>query len=145
MKTLDTLTAMATHLPASVCAPMRAILADLSDYWNHTDIEQVSFSHLFDSPVFLIEAVEELAHVLSLDEASGNRVPVLVLTSAAFDSAHWTEGGSFAVLGTIETSNGGPQYFIPKAIADLVPNVGESIRLKALELEHGASEEGEEA
>lgn len=138
MKTLDTLAAMAANLPVSAYAPMRVILAGLSDFWDHGDIEQVSFSHLFDSPVFLIEAVEELAHVRSFDEIGGERISVLALASAAFDVAHWTEDGAFAVLGTIETANGGPQFYIPKAIADLTPKVGESIRLKALE-------EGEEA
>ncbi|MED5546002.1 MAG: hypothetical protein VYD90_12185 [Pseudomonadota bacterium] len=134
MKTIDTLAAMAANLPASACKPMRTILADLSDHWDRADIEQVSFAHLFDSPVFLIEAIEELAHVRSFDEIGGERVSVLASASAAFDIAHWTEDGAFAVLGTIETANGGPQFYIPKAIADQAPEVDESVRLKAQEV-----------
>lgn len=133
MKSFDTLAAMATHFPEAACTPMRAILTEFPEWWDHTDIEQVSFSQVLDSPIFLIEAVEELAHVRPYEDSDGEPLSMLTAPSAAFDFAHWTDGGDFAVMGVVETTNGGPQFYIPAHIAAQAPNVAVSIQMKQVE------------
>lgn len=133
MKSFDTLAAMANQFPEAACAPMRAILANFPEWWDHTDIEQVSFSQVLDSPIFLIEAVEELARVQPYEERDGEPLSVLTAASAAFDFAYWTEGGDFAVMGVVETTNGGPQFYIPAHIAAQAPYVAVSIQMKQAE------------
>ncbi|EJU14236.1 hypothetical protein LH128_04796 [Sphingomonas sp. LH128] len=131
MKSFDTLTAMASHLPAEACAQMRTILADFPDHWDHPDIEHVSFTQLIDSPVFLVEAADDLAQVRSLDEDEGQRLSLLQAASGWFDIAEWRCGGAFAVFCAIDSANGGAKFYVPRQIADAVPNVAESIRLKS--------------
>lgn len=133
MKSFDTLAAMATHFPEAACAPMRAILSEFPEWWDNTDIEQVSFSQVLDSPIFLIEAVEELAHVKPYEDSAAEPMSVLTAPSAAFDFAYWTEDGAFAVMGVVETTNGGPQFYIPAHIATQAPYVAVSIQMKQAE------------
>lgn len=131
MKTFDTLATMAAHLPAEACAQMRAILAEFPDHWDHTDIEQVSFTQLIDSPVFLVETVDDLAQVRSLDEDEDRRLSLIQAASGWFDIAEWRCGGTYAVFCAIDSTNGGAKFYVPRTIADQVPNVAESIRLKS--------------
>jgi len=126
MKTIDTLQDMAASLPPCLCASIAAIVAELADYFDGATIETVSFSQLWDSPISLVETVQDLATISSADPRHAS---LLAGASAAFDIAHWSEDGAFAVLGTIDTPLGGPQYIIPRAIADQAPHVAESIRL----------------
>lgn len=131
MKSFDTLAAMGTHLPPEACAQLRAILAEFPDHWDHPEIEHVSFTQLIDSPVFLAEAVDDLALVRSLDEDEGKRLSILQAASGWYDIAEWRCGGAFAVFCSIDSTNGGAKFYVPRAIADEVPHVAESIRLKS--------------
>ncbi|MFD1959124.1 hypothetical protein ACFSHP_08625 [Novosphingobium panipatense] len=92
MKSFDTLTTMADHLPAEACAQMRAILEEFPDHWDHPNIEQVSFTQLIDSPVFLVETLDDLAQVRSLDENEDQRLSLLQAASGWFDIAEWRCG-----------------------------------------------------
>lgn len=131
MKSFDTLAAMAGHLPPEACAQMRAILAEFPDHWDHPDVEHVSFAQLIDSPVFLAETVDDLAQVRSLDENEDQRLSLLKAASGWFDIAEWRCGGAYAVFCAIDSTNGGAKFFVPRPIADQVPNVADSIRLKS--------------
>lgn len=130
MIAMDSLEEMAALLPAGVCAWMGDVLAELASHLDGPR-EQASFTDLFGSPAFLVEAVEDLGFVRSFEEGASGRLSVLEAPSEWFDIARWAEDGAFAVLGTIETSDGGPVYYIPASVTDLVPNVAESIRRKA--------------
>ncbi|MFC3214131.1 hypothetical protein [Novosphingobium panipatense] len=130
MKSFDTLTTMADHLPAEACAQMRAILEEFPDHWDHPNIEQVSFTQLIDSPVFLVETLDDLAQVRSLDENEDQRLSLLQAASGWFDIAEWRCGGAYAVFCAIDSTNGGAKFYVPRTIADQVPNVAGSIRLK---------------
>lgn len=127
MQTIDTLKTMVALLPQTVCDSMAAILRELTEYFDGATIETVSFTRLWDYPIFLVETVRDLSAICAAD----SQASLLVAPSGAFDIARWTEDGAYAVLGTIETALGGPQYVIPKAIADQCANVAESIRLAA--------------
>ena len=129
MKTFNTLADMAQHIPASSQTHLRAIIDDLSEYWDQSDIQKVSFVRLFDHPVYLIECTAELSAVQVCDQNGADGGGLQAAASADFDIAYWTDDGSCAVLGNIETANGGPQYFIPKAIAEQVPYVGASVQM----------------
>lgn len=131
MKSFDTLATMADYLPAEACAQMRAILEEFPDHWDHPDIEQVSFTELIDSPIFLVETVEDLTQVRSLDEDEDRRLSIVQAASGWFDIAEWRCGESYAVFCAIDSNNGGAKFYVPRAIADRVPHVAESIRLKA--------------
>lgn len=125
MKTFDTLETMAAVLPPSVCGSIAAILHGLTDYFDGATIETVSFTRLWDYPIFLVETVGDLSAIYP----ACSQASLLMAPSGAFDIARWAEDEAYAVLGTVETALGGPQYVIPKAIADQCPNVAESIRL----------------
>lgn len=131
MKSFDTLATMADYLPAEACAQMRAILAEFPEHWDHPDIEQVSFTLLIDSPVFLVETVDDLAQVRSLEEDEGQRVSLIQAASGWFDIAEWRCGGTYAVFCAIDSTNGGAKFYVPRAIADEAPHVAQSIRLKS--------------
>ncbi|WP_324698534.1 hypothetical protein [Novosphingobium sp. RL4] len=131
MKSFDTLATMAAYLPAEACAQMRAIIAEFPDHWDHPDIEQVSFTLLIDSPVFLVETVEDLVQVRSLDEDEDQRLSLLQAASGWFDVAEWRCDKAYAVFCAIDSTNGGAKFYVPRSIADRVPHVAESIRLKA--------------
>lgn len=130
MKTIDNLNEMAAALPIDIYRSIRTIIDTLEDYWDNESASEISFSSVFDSSMFVVEEIEDLALIFTFEEGPNGRLSVQDTPSKWFDTAYWTEDGAFAVLGTIETSVGGPQYFIPRAIADQVPNVAESIRLK---------------
>jgi hypothetical protein len=121
---------MERHLPEGICDAMRGVLAGLEGYFDGAPKEEVSFTKLFGSPMFLVEEVEELAQVRSFEQGPAGRFSVLDAPSQWFDVAEWIEAGEFALLMTIESCDGGPRYYIPRKVADQAPNVAESIRLK---------------
>lgn len=129
MKTIDTLQSMATYLPPDLCQDTAAILSTLTGYFDGKTIDTVSFTQLWDYPIYLVETLEDLAIIAIDGPAEGPAPSLLAAPCGAFDIARWTKDEAYAVLGTIMTDLGGPQYVIPKAIADLCPNVAESIRM----------------
>lgn len=131
MKTIDTLKAMADLLPSDLCRPTATIVSELSEFYDGATANTVSFTALWGAPIYLVETVEDLALVLSCDEGPYGRLSILAAASGAFDLASWSDNHAYAILGTIESNDGGPQYIIPKAIADQCANVAESIRLAA--------------
>jgi hypothetical protein len=126
MKVMDSLAEMRTHLPEGACRCMMEVVEGLFDYIEGP-IEHASFTELLGGPAYLIERVEELAAVRSTDEFDGRRLSLAESASAAFDIAGWVGDGAFARFCVIEGSDGGPQYFIPRPIADEATTVADSI------------------
>lgn len=126
MRTFDNLAAMRACLSEGACAPTAEVMEDMCDYIDGP-IEHASFTALFGAPVYLVERVDDLRKVLSFDEASGRRVSLADAASAAFDLAEWIDDGQFARFVTIESAEGGPQYLVPRHVADQADTVGESI------------------
>lgn len=126
MKIFDNLAAMRACLPEGACAPVAQVLTDMRNYIEGA-IEEASFTALLGAPVYLVEWVEDLRAVLSFDETNGKRVSLAEAASGAFDVAEWIDGGRFARFGTIESAEGGPQYLVPRTVADQVRFVGDSI------------------
>ncbi len=131
MKIIDNLAAMRACLPEGACAPTAQVLADMNDYIDGS-IEQASFTELFGAPTYLIEQVEDLSAVLSFVEAEGRRVSLADAASCAFDVAEWIDEGRFARFVTIETADGGPQYLVPRHVAEQVSFVRQSIEQRVL-------------
>ena len=127
MRIFDNLVAMRACLPEGACAPVVQVLTDMLDCIDGT-IEEASFTALLGAPVYLVERVEDLGSVLSFDETNGKRVSLAEAASGAFDVAEWIDEGRFARFVTIESAEGGPQYIVPRNVADQVRFVGESIK-----------------
>ncbi|WP_203310067.1 hypothetical protein [Sphingomonas beigongshangi] len=131
MKTFDSLAEMRAFLPEGACAPTAAVLTSMRDYIEGP-LEEASFTALFGATAYLVEQVEDLSAVLSFDEVDGRRVSLFDAASCAFDVAEWIDDGRFARFVTIESAEGGPQYLIPREVADQFKSVRESIEsLKA--------------
>lgn len=126
MKTFDNLAAMRACLPEAACAPTAAILASMKDYIEGP-LEEASFTALFGAQAYLVERVEDLGAVLSFDEVDGHRVSLIDAASGAFDVAEWIDDGRFARFVTIESAEGGPQYLVPRNVADRSNFVGGSV------------------
>lgn len=134
MKVFDNLAAMLAVLTEGACAPTRLALSEFGmDGPGAT--EQASFTALFGYPLYLIEEVEELRFVLSFEEIDGCRRSLADDSSGAFDVAEWVDDGRFARFVTIESGEGGPQYLVPRAVADRQQSVAESIKLFECALE----------
>jgi hypothetical protein len=128
MKVFDNLAAMRACLPKGACVPIAQVLTDMEDYIDGP-IEQASFTHLFGAPAYLVEQVEDLGAILSFDRVEGRRVSLAAAASCAFDVAEWIDDGRFARFVTIETADGGPQYLVPRHVADSVSFVSMSVEL----------------
>ncbi len=126
MKTFDNLAAMRACLPEGACAPTAAVLASMQDYIDGP-LEEASFTAVFSAPAYLVEQVEDLGAVLSFDEVNGRRVSLIDAASGAFDVAEWIDEGRFARFVTIESAEGGPQYVVPRDVADQSVFVSRSI------------------
>jgi hypothetical protein len=126
MKTFDNLAAMRACLPEGACAPTAAVLASMQDYIDGLS-EEASFTALFGALAYLVEQVEDLGAVLSFDEVDGRRVSLIDAASGAFDVAEWIDDGRFARFVTIENAEGGPQYLVPRDVANRSMFVKESI------------------
>lgn len=127
MKEFDNLATMRACLPDEACAPTAAVLAGMQDYIDGS-IEEASLTALFGAPVYLVEQVDDLRAVCSFEVVRGRRVSLLDGASDAFDVAEWIAGGLFARFVTIESAEGGPQYLVPREIADQVAFVGDAIQ-----------------
>lgn len=114
------------HLSEGACAPMVAVIERVADYIDGP-IEQASIAELLGGPVYLIEHVAELAEIRSVEEREGVRVSLADDASGWFDIAEWIDGGHFARFATIETADGGPQFIVPRHIADRAASVAQSI------------------
>ena len=132
MRRMDNLREMALCLPPAIVTSMAAVIADLADYLDGVEPGEASFADLLDSPAYLVEAVEDLAHVRSFEERGGARLSLLDGPSGWFDIAEWLDNGNFARFVSIDSSEGGAQFFIPRAIADKVASVSESIERKQI-------------
>lgn len=130
MKVLDNLIEMRAYMSDGACAPMRAVLQSMADFIEGPP-ECASFTALLGAPAYLIERVDELAEVVSAEEGNGGYVSLADGPSAWFDIAEWIDGGSFARFATIVGPEGGPQYLVPKRIADQAESVALSIELTA--------------
>ncbi len=126
MRILDNLAAMRACLSPGACAPTERVMVGMRDFIDGS-IEQASFTALFGAPAYLVERIEDLSEVRSSDGGQGGRVSLADGPSEWFDVAEWIDGGLFARFITIETAEGGPQYIVPRAIADQQENVGLSI------------------
>lgn len=126
MKTFDNLAAMRACLPEGACAPTATVLASMQDYIDGPP-EMASFTALFGAPAYLVERVEDLGAVLSFDEVDGRRVSLIDAPSGAFDVAEWIDDGRFARFVTIESAEGGPQYLVPRDVADRCKFVSGSV------------------
>lgn len=126
MKTFDSLAEMRACLPDGACAPTAAALVSMQDYIEGP-LEEASFTALFGAPAYLVEQVEDLGAVLSFDEVDGRRVSLSDASSGAFDVAEWVDDGRFARFVTVESADGGPQYLVPRHVADRSQFVGASI------------------
>ncbi len=94
-----------------------------------TQLLQFDFTDLLGGPIHLIENTSDLAAV-QLAETDGDRqLSVIDSASEWFDIAQWIDDGHYAWLVIVEGNGGGPQYLIPRRIADQIPNVEASIRL----------------
>lgn len=130
MKVLDSLDQMREHLPEGSCAPMVAVLEMMADYIDGP-LGLASFTELFGAPAFLIEQVEELALVRSVEERDGRRLSLADCASGWFDIAEWIDDGSFARFVAIDGADGGAQFYVPRVITDQVSSVEKSIQLTA--------------
>ena len=128
MKVMDNLEEMRVHLPEAACARMVAVIEAMRDYVEGS-LEQASFTELFGAPAYLIEQVEELASVQSAEEREGRRLSLAEGASGWFDIAEWVDSGEFARFVTIDGPDGGPQFLVPKRIADETSAVEDSIKL----------------
>ncbi len=127
MKMMDSLAEMERVLPAEICRATRALLEGLEDFFDGASIELVSLTQLLGGPAYLVERVEDLAAVRSFDDGSDGRLSLLDGTSGAFDIAEWIACGSFARFVAIDSAEGGAQFFVPRYIANVAPNVIASI------------------
>jgi hypothetical protein len=127
---LNNLRQMRAHLPETMCARVEAIVRETLGLPSDVSADDIDFAGVFGCPMFLVEIVADLAAVRSFDKGPNGRLSLLDAASEWFDIARWDEGGAYAVFATVESADGGPQWFIPRDIAVLVPNVGASIDVK---------------
>lgn len=130
MRIIDNYRQMRQHLPKSSCAMMLEIVTDLGEFIDGA-IDQASFTKLVGGPVYLIEDIDELDLIRSPAPVRGRSLSLLQAESAWFDIAEWTADKKYARFVIIESSEGGPQYFVPRAIAETTSNVLRSIELTA--------------
>jgi hypothetical protein len=88
----------------------------------------------FGGDVFLIESLEDLDKIDTLVEdlnLSSNRWLNIRETASSFDQAAYLPGRAWAIMWMATNNNGGPTYFIPKAIVDQCPNIEASMKLSS--------------
>ncbi len=129
MKTMNNLAEMKRCLPEAVWTPTRQAIAGMVD--DSEQIEQISFTVVFGAPAYLIECVTDLAEVRPVDAGEGDGRSLADGPSEWFDVAEWIDHGRFARFVTIESAEGGPQYIVPRAIADQARSVGLSVGMTA--------------
>jgi hypothetical protein len=129
MKTMDNLAEMKRCLPEAAWAPTRQAIASMID--DIEQIEQVSFTEVFGAPAYLIECVADLAAVRPVDAGEREYQSLADGPSEWFDVAEWIDHGRFARFVTIASAEGGPQYIVPRAVADQVRSVGLSVCMTA--------------
>ncbi len=127
MRTMDNLAEMKRHLPEAAWAPTRQAIAGMVD--DSEQIEQVSFTEVFGAPAYLIECVTDLTAVRPVDSGEGEGRSLADGPSEWFDVAEWIDHGRFARFVTIESAEGGPQYIVPRAIADQAQSVRLSVSM----------------
>jgi hypothetical protein len=128
---IDNLREGREQLPCELQTSMTQILQGMAEFLDVAAIDEASFTALFGWPIMIVEQVEELSEVRSFEEGLHGRLSLLEAPSRWFDAARWIDGDAFALFVTIENDAGGPQFVIPRAIAEQERNVSESIRLKA--------------
>lgn len=127
---LNRLREMRRHLPPSICTPVETIVRETMALPTEAFADDIPLVEVFGSPMFLAEAVDDLRLIRSFDEGARGRLSLLDAPSPWFDIARWEADGGYAVFATIEDADGGPQFYVPAAIAAQVPNVAASIALK---------------
>lgn len=130
MKVFDDLIQARLFLPESISKTVTDIIASFANPEDE-EICQASFTELIGGPICLIERREDLAEVCTLETIGNRRLSMLEVASGWFDIAQWVDNRRFARFVIIEGNDGGPQYLIPRLIADQEPNVTASIRLTA--------------
>lgn len=128
MKTFDNLAAMRACLPEGACEPTAQAVADMEDYFEGP-MDQASFTDLFGEPLYLVEQVEDLGRVMTVEMEAGRRLSLAEAASGSFDVAEWVDAGRFARFVMVENADGGPQYLMPRGIADQVSHVATSIEM----------------
>lgn len=130
MRTLDNLAAMRACLPEGACEPTAQAVADIEDYFDGP-VDQASFTDLFGEPLYLVEQVEDLGRVITVEMEAGRRLSLAETACGSFDVAEWVDEGRFARFVIVENADGGPQYLVPGGIANQVSHVATSIELAA--------------
>ncbi|GAA3715992.1 hypothetical protein GCM10022268_25690 [Sphingomonas cynarae] len=126
---MDNLAEMKRYLPEAAWAPTRQAIAGIVD--DSEQVEKVSFTEVFGAPAYLIECVTDLAAVRPVDAGEGECRSLADEPSEWFDVAEWLDDGRFARFVTIGSVEGGPQYIVPRAIADQKRSVGLSVCMTA--------------
>jgi hypothetical protein len=92
------------------------------------------FEDDFGGDVFLIEKLEDLDQIDTLVEdlnLSSSRWLNIRESASSFDQAAYLPNRTWAILWMATNNNGGPSYFIPKAVVDQCPNIETSMRLSS--------------
>jgi hypothetical protein len=129
MKTCNTLGELRTLAPASFCSGLAELLRSIEGDLPPADLDRLDLSACLGGPVHIVEAVADLAAVRTLELDTSGRLSILATASAWFDLAEWVDDGAWALFVVIESPDGGPQFLIPRAVADMVPNVAASIAM----------------
>jgi hypothetical protein len=94
------------------------------------EITDEDFMKWYGGDAHLIENVADMyeintTHVSAEDPTQWASI---LERSDVFDICRWLEGGAYVEICMMTTDAGGHSYFIPKWLADQVPNVERSIR-----------------
>lgn len=127
---MSNLREMRKHLPSTIGDKVEAVVRETVAVPPPVVVDDIAFVGVFGSPMFIVEKVEDLAAVRSFEEGPNGRLSLLDAASEWFDIARWEEGSDYAVFAAVDSADGGPQWFVPKSIADAVPTVAASIELK---------------
>lgn len=92
--------------------------------------EDIKFDNYFGGRVYLLENYDELEGILTTEESEDDPTQWASILEKpdAFDDCRYIAENKYVLIYNATTDSGGSTYIIPREIADLCPNIEESIK-----------------
>jgi len=90
------------------------------------DIYNDDLDVLLGGPICIVETLDDLMEVTGLDSES-NPVSIMLMVPT-FDIVRILPSERWVMFFSVVTNAGGPSYYVPRAIADQVPNINRALQ-----------------
>jgi hypothetical protein len=99
------------------------LCGDNGDPWGLLPLD-TPLEHITGCTYHMVQTIEDLAEITTLEYIDGNLVYVSVLQGpVAFDDVRWSKATDHMIIFSATNNGGGPVWYIPRAIVEQVPNL----------------------